>query len=119
MTVKELVELDTQEALQVDAEYQRGAEWSPTRRELFYRSGTQMMAVDVGLGATFTAGRPYELFEDTYARDGSGALALPFYDVAADGERFIMVQPSEAQGLTRFTVVVNWFEELKRLVPIP
>ena len=93
--------------------------WSPTRRELFYRSGTQMMAVDVGLGATFTAGRPYELFEDTYARDGSGALALPFYDVAADGERFVMVQPSEAQGLTSFTVVVNWFEELKRLVPIP
>jgi len=38
MTVKELVELDTQEALQVDAEYQRGAEWSIKQERLLIDS---------------------------------------------------------------------------------
>jgi len=38
MTVAELVELDAQEALQVDAEYQRGAEWSVKQERLLIDS---------------------------------------------------------------------------------
>jgi hypothetical protein len=41
------------------------------------------------------------------------------YDVSRDGRRFLMVQPSarESATPTQIIVVLNWHEELKRLVP--
>ena len=40
------------------------------------------------------------------------------YDVRADGQRFLMIQPIEQEGaLNQINVVMNWFEELKRRVP--
>lgn len=92
--------------------------WNPNGRELFYRSGNRMMAVQVALQPTFSAGRPTMLFEGEY-------LASPFpntgttYDVTRDGQRFLMVKDIEQASATQINVVVNWFEELKRLVPIP
>jgi len=48
------------------------------------------------------------------------------YDIMPDGERFGMVFPSDqpespAEGPSRdqINVVLNWTEELKRLVPVP
>ena len=38
------------------------------------------------------------------------------YDVAADG-RFLMIQPMITEQDGQIHVVLNWFEELKRLVP--
>ena len=40
------------------------------------------------------------------------------YDVAPDGQKFLMVKPVEADGGERRDVVLvqNWFEELKRLL---
>ena len=38
-----------------------------------------------------------------------------YYDVAPDG-RFLVV---EDRSTTQFTVVLNWFEELKQRVPVP
>jgi hypothetical protein len=53
-----------------------------------------------------------------------GEFALPgigrAYDVAADGQRFIMVKDSDDAGGGRsrhIVAVFNWVEELKRLVP--
>ena len=37
------------------------------------------------------------------------------YDVDAQG-RFLMIREAE-QGANQINVVLNWFEELKRLVP--
>ncbi len=54
------------------------------------------------------------MFEGDYSY--GGARTLPSYDVAADGERFLMVKDlSASRGNVR--VVINWFEELRRLVP--
>ena len=39
------------------------------------------------------------------------------YDVTPDGNAFVMVQPYEETVVSRMIVIVNWFEELKRLVP--
>jgi len=41
------------------------------------------------------------------------------YDVSPDGERFLMVDAPDRELLTvtEIHVVVNWFEELNRLVP--
>jgi Tol biopolymer transport system component len=91
--------------------------WNPNGRELFYRSGNRMMAVQVATQPAFSAARPTMLFEGEY-------LASPFpqtgttYDVTRDGQRFLMVKDVEQTSTTQINVVVNWFEELKRLVPV-
>jgi Tol biopolymer transport system component len=89
--------------------------WNPNGRELFYRSGDKMMAVDVATQPSFTAGKPRMLFEGRYEPTPATA---PNYDVSPDGQRFLMLKPSETeQAPTQITVVLNWFEELKRRVP--
>ena len=89
--------------------------WNPNGRELFYRSGDKMMAVDIATQPSFTAGKPRLLFEGTYEPTWA---TNPNYDVSADGQRFLMVKASEQeQSNTQINVVQNWFEELKRRVP--
>ena len=44
----------------------------------------------------------------------AGALQLP--DVSADG-RFLMMERSQDEITDRLHVVLDWFEELKRLAP--
>ena len=90
--------------------------WSPNGRELFYRNGDAMMAVDVSTGPVFAAGKPRVLFEKRYER----TLALwPNYAVSRDGQRFLMVKALDGEETsTQINVVLNWFEELKRLVPV-
>jgi len=73
-----------------------------------------MMAVAVSTELDFSAGRPTVLFEGQYA---TGEWYRT-YDVATDG-RFLMIQTEEGQGPTQIHVVLNWLEELKRLVPSP
>ena len=42
-----------------------------------------------------------------------------FYDVSADGQRFLMVKELEqATSPTPINVVLNWLDELKRRVPV-
>jgi Tol biopolymer transport system component len=93
--------------------------WNRNSRELFYRSGDRMMAVDVSLQPTFTAGKPRVLFQGQYF-----ASVFPFtgtaYDVSPDGQRFLMVKQTEQTAASvQLNVVVNWTEELKRRVPVP
>jgi hypothetical protein len=57
------------------------------------------------------------LFAGSYNR---GNFGNPNYDVSSDGKQFVMVKGSGDVGsLTQINVVLNWFEELKRLVPTP
>jgi len=41
----------------------------------------------------------------------------PKYDISPDGKRFLMMKEGTAQEQAQINVVLNWFEELKRLVP--
>ena len=90
--------------------------WNPNGRELFYRTGNKMMAVDVAARPGFTAGRPTLLFTGAFVQSPT---CIPNYDVSRDGRRFLMIQPSPHENVTpiQITIVVNWFDELKRLVP--
>jgi Tol biopolymer transport system component len=90
--------------------------WNPNGRELFYRSGSKIMAVDISTQSGFTAGKPHTLFEGPYE---PAPLTAPNYDVSPDGQRFLMLKPAEqAQAApTQINVVLNWFEELKQKVP--
>ncbi len=92
--------------------------WNPQGGELFFRIGDRMMAVELDTRSGFASGTPQMLFEGLYLPT---AFSYPFYDVSPDGQRFLMLQPVESQtgGATQINVVLNWFEELKRLVPTP
>ncbi len=96
-------------------------EW-PLRHggELFYRRlDGAMMAVRIESAPSPTPGTPEVLFEGPYA--GGSSLRVN-YDLSPGGERFLMIKPTSitteeisAQG--QMVLVLNWFEELKRLVP--
>ena len=103
---------------QISTEGGKEPMWSRDGRELFYRNGEKMMAVDVSAGAE-SAAKPTLLFEEPYElKIGSGASN---YDVIPDGQGFVMIRTpestTESSGTTQIILVQNWFEELKRLVP--
>ena len=74
------------------------------------------MTIKTGRGFDFSSAasipRPFENFGPTVAR---------VYDMMPDGQRLIgIVASGQRQGdaLTQIHVVLNWFEELKQLVPL-
>jgi serine/threonine-protein kinase len=91
--------------------------WNPNGRELFYRGGNKVMAVEIETELDFSAGNPRVLFEGRYLLTTG---SFPFYDVSPDGERFLMLKrdDSETSSLTQIHVVLNWFEELKQKSPV-
>jgi len=91
--------------------------WSPDGTELFYRSGNRMMVVSFQTEPTFRAGRPEVLFEGSYVTSRF-TLGYQYYDISPDGQRFLMIKAVEG-STAQINVVLNWFEELKRLVPTP
>jgi eukaryotic-like serine/threonine-protein kinase len=96
-----------------------GPVWAPNGSTLYYRGASgEIMAVPVTLKPTFTSGRPRPLFRFAGVYRMSGTATA--YDIHPDGKRFIMVSESEkatTQPRQQVNVVVNWFEELKRLAP--
>ena len=90
--------------------------WNRNGRELFYRNGDKMMAVDIGTQPSFAAGKPRMLFEGRYVPP---PVPIVNYDVSPDGQRFLMLKPNESAEAapTQINVVLNWFEELKQKVP--
>ena len=88
--------------------------WARSGEELFYRNnaGDEMLVVDITTEPTFSASTPRVLFEGGFQRSqGSSA----FYDISPDGQRFLMLQQPVGGG--QIAVVLNFFEELRRLVP--
>ena len=91
--------------------------WARSGRELFYRSQDKMMAVSIQTEPTFQAETPRLLFENSFSE--SYLTLTSNYDVTADGQRFVMVQPSQEHVEPEsLNIVLNWFEELKQRVPI-
>ena len=89
----------------------------PTKRELFYRNGQDMMAVQISDEGVAT-GKIEKLFSGPYGTAGGG-YARANYDVFPDGS-FLMLKPAPQHGpLTQINVVLGWPEEVKRLAPSP
>ena len=89
----------------------------PTKRELFYRNGQDMMAVQISDQGVAT-GKIEKLFSGLYETAGGG-YARANYDVFPDGS-FLMLKPAPQHGpLTQINVVLGWSEEVKRLAPSP
>ncbi len=96
--------------------------WSPDGEQLFYHTTVdagvnRFMVVDVSPGSTFTRSRPRTLFEGPY----SSTNPVRGYDVSPDGDRFVLRTENdrEPEPTTRIHIVLNWFEDLKELVPVP
>lgn len=87
--------------------------WSRDGRELYYRSGDRMTAVEIETTPLLRVGRARQLFEGRFAK---GAAGLPAYDVAPDG-RFLMMRAESEPPIPELRLVSNWFAELRRLVP--
>jgi eukaryotic-like serine/threonine-protein kinase len=89
--------------------------WAQRSGELFYRNGNAMMAVDIKTSPTVTIGAPHRLFERRY---NPSVGYWPNYDVTPDGQRFLMIKGTGLEGPRQINVVLNWLDELNRLVPI-
>ena len=89
--------------------------WSPDGAEIFYISGGRMMVVPIETEPTFSAGRPTVLFEGSYVVS-TIIQDYRYYDISPDGQRFLMLKEAGTEE-AQINVVLNWFEELKRLVP--
>jgi serine/threonine-protein kinase len=103
---------------QVSTEGGESPIWSATGQELFYRRGSAVMSVPVTISAdTFTQGNSRVLFEGSYVRESAEAFAGRGYALAPDG-RFLMMKAADVAGnaTQQIIVVLNWSEELKRLV---
>jgi hypothetical protein len=64
------------------------------------------MVVPLGIGQTITPGKPQMIADGPY-----GA-----YDIMPDG-RLVLIQTPDVPPTTLLNLVLNWFEELKRLCP--
>jgi len=95
--------------------------WSPDGRELLFSRGTQLFAVAVSTQPAFTLGNGAAV---------PGAMVFPSafaltparqFDIAPDGRIISVVDSAQASSGTsaapRIEVVLNWFDELRRLVP--
>jgi eukaryotic-like serine/threonine-protein kinase len=102
------------------------AAWARSGRELFYLDESGLLtSVSVQInGATFTPGTPSKILSTRYYA-GSTILGLDLraYDVAPDGQRFLMVKEATGSGQkstetpASMVVVLNWFNELKARLP--
>jgi hypothetical protein len=77
------------------------------------------MSVSIQPGPAFTFGNATRLLDATaFANLGGLGLVGRNYDVSPDGQRFLMIKVAEQPQIApRINVVLNWNEELKRLVP--
>jgi len=97
--------------------------WRHDTKELFYRNGSLMMAVDISSGRALTASRPKTLWEGNYLAGAGSSCGMTGptsanYDVSADGERFVMIEDtSPLVECKRLHVVPNWAAQVSRRAP--
>jgi serine/threonine-protein kinase len=85
--------------------------WSRDGRELFDRVGSWLLSVAIQPGADPAPGVPRRLFDSSF---DAGIPGIPNYDVAADGQRFLMVETDTAPRRTPISIVLHFATELDR-----
>ena len=98
--------------------------WARNSRELFYLDASDaLMSVSIeASGSPPVRNNPRKVFDARPYLVRTG-FTMRTYDVSNDGQRFLMVKDASAgdsgaaTGPTTITVVMNWLEELKRLMP--
>jgi hypothetical protein len=87
--------------------------WARNGREIFFRNEDKLMVVPVETQPAFKAGTPRMLFR------GGNYVMLQNYDVAPDGQHFLMIKEKEAPASSKeVSIILNWTDELKRIAPV-
>jgi Tol biopolymer transport system component len=81
-----------------------GPRWRQDGRELYYVGGGRIMAVALDTEGGLRIGATAALFASRRVGTGPG----PFYDVTADGKRFLISQPIEDADQEPLTVTLGW-----------
>ena len=91
-------------------------QWRGDGKELFFlQLDRRLMSVDLDTDSSVGTRIPKALFQ---TRAGLGGLGQNYqYCVTSDGQRFLFIEPVEEEYVEPIHVVLNWFEELKRLAP--
>jgi Tol biopolymer transport system component len=81
--------------------------WRRDGKELFYETpdGT-IMSVEIMPGSSFAPGTPQRLFQT------NAIVGARYWDVTADGKRFLVGMLGGRNAQTPFTVVLNWHASL-------
>ncbi|MEP6591958.1 MAG: hypothetical protein ABJC19_12325, partial [Gemmatimonadota bacterium] len=82
--------------------------WSHDGHRLFYRAGAAVLAATVVTSPTLQISDRATLFTAPFVTD----VYHPNYDVASDGQTFVMVRPVETDR--DIVLVVNWLQELRQ-----
>jgi eukaryotic-like serine/threonine-protein kinase len=99
-----------------DATYQVSSEggnfpvWGAAGDQIYYRRGRALVSVAIDTSDGFAVASTQVLFDSPFDVENY------YFDVAPDGQHFLMLRPA-VRGVRELIVVENWFEELKRLVP--
>jgi Tol biopolymer transport system component len=91
--------------------------WSSDGKELYFRdiTGDKVMCVSFETEPNLSIGKPVLLFQGNYK--GSSGPWGRNYDIHPDGKKFLMIEEEEMKSdVSQINVVLNWSEELKRLV---
>jgi serine/threonine-protein kinase len=89
--------------------------WSRDGKELFYEPSGRLIAVTVTTHPTMAFGNPQQIAVPRWINSPTSSRT---YDVAANGTFIGVVPPAAAvTSASEIRVVLNWTEELKRLVP--
>jgi serine/threonine-protein kinase len=102
--------------------------WAPDGKRLFYQCLSSRMtlddawvydvwAVDIETRSGFAPGKPRRLMELEGFMRGTPVRC---WDISPDGRRFLTVKFEETpfRPITDLVFVQNWFEKLRRLVPV-
>ena len=99
--------------------------WSRDGDTLFYRPGSFTRGIT--LRSVDIVTEPEFAFRNEQTLPIEGFIVVAYYrdyDITPDGERLVMVFPADQteggeSSRPQITVVLNWFNELQRLVPSP
>ena len=88
--------------------------WREDGRELFYAARNSILVVSVDEKPdSISLGTPRTLFSAAnYAN--YGAANVTYYDVTADGRRFLVTEANSPKGSVPLTLVTNWDAALKK-----
>jgi eukaryotic-like serine/threonine-protein kinase len=88
--------------------------WRRDGKELFYLSAEgKMMAVPVRMGTSFEAGPPVALFQ-THMRQPISAQDVFSYDVAGDGQKFLINTKVDEPNAAPLSIILNWASEMEK-----
>ncbi len=89
--------------------------------DVFYRNdeGDRLFVVSTTTRPSLRVGQPRLVINRPFYVSPTGS-PRPQYDVSADGQRLLMLESAtdQAEARPRIVVVQNWFDEIRRAIPV-